>query len=321
MEIKQASPGEMEAMIRLLIETGEWDSWKLNYLKENWESTISTLTAVLNNEDLGGFYVLRENGILIGVLPIVRVGKEGLFFSCLGVKTEFSVRASTIIDTNFFGVLPRGYKILMNYTRPSSTGVVPKFIRDDFGINNASEMFERSKELPSFIQDSITISPPFWYMERQVEESRGLQDFMFWKNSNIVPSEIQSFFGEQFIETFDIFDRKTIAEIYRKHGFQIDMRTARIAETILLCLCYPYGLTPSGYTNATYVIGPCSQALVDNLSSLYSGRGEKRLLVFVPSLLRNSFERFGFKAIKQLHQIFYDIKKNSEWRQEFRGKL
>jgi hypothetical protein len=315
MEMRRAHPSELNKIVDIMIESGEWDEWKLSYLKENWTGMLLNLKKLLYIEDLGEVYVIEEDEKIIGAIPFIRIGKASLFFACAGILPEYKEEAMRKIDEELFDILPSRYKIIMNYTRPTSTGVVPRFLKE-MGIKNAREMYKEVKNLPNFIQRSIKISPPYWYMEKKIETHIKLDRKITHKEKckNKSKACIERYLMKEFIKAYDIFERREIEELYRKYGLTSEMIVLQEKEACGILLNYPFGLTPSGYLNSTYLLGERSLDLLEKVEKCYSTLNQERILLFIPEEMRNLFEKKGYQPVKLLHQVFYYIEENRKWR-------
>jgi hypothetical protein len=320
MEIRRAYPTELNKIVDIMIESGEWDEWKLSYLKEDWASMLRNFKKLLYSEELGEVYVIEEDEKIIGAIPLVRIGRESLLFTCAGVLPEHKEEVMRKIDKELFDILPFRYKILMNYTRPTSSGVVPHFLKER-GIKNTREMYERMKNLPNFIQHSIKISPPYWYMEKKIEADTKLDEKIAHeeKRKNKAKACIEKYLMKEFIKAYDIFERKKIEELYGKYGLTSKIIVLQEEKACGILLNYPFGLTPSGYLNSTYLLGERSLNLLEKVEKCYFTLNQRRVLLFVPEKLRNLFEGEGYQPVKPLHQVFYYIGENRKWRSKHKG--
>jgi hypothetical protein len=323
MEIREAYSDELEKILEVMIGSGEWDDWKLSYLSEDWSSMLQNLRTVINNKELGFSYVLEEKENIVGAILLIRIGRKALFFTCAGILHGYEEAAMKKIDEELFNLLPSQYTILMNYTRPTSSGVVPRFLKE-LGIKNAKKMYEKMNELPEIVKNSIKISPIYCYMEKKIEPIN------LWGDVNEVYEEeclsdeikccIKQYMMNEFIDAFDIFERDKIEGIYTSYGLKCDLKLLGKRESCGILINYPFGLTPSGYLNSAYLMGRNPREILRRTEK-YCLLNQKRILLFVPENMRRFFEEMGYQLVKPLHQIFYDIEKNREWRSKYRELL
>ena len=320
MEIRKAEVGEVKEIIKVMIESGEWDEWKLSYLEEDWKTMISNLEKIIEDEDLGIVYVIEKNDKIIGAVPLVRTGSTSLLFTCAGIIEKYKKDALTLLDRELFEIIPSEYKIIMNYARPTSKGAVPRFLKKNFGIKDNKTMFERWNELPGFIKNSIKLSPIYCYMEKRIEKKREHSTRVV--DINDVKKEISKFIASpEFLEVFDIENRDMIEKLYRKYGLQCEIKAIEDKDSLILLMNYPFGITPSGYTSAAYFWGRNFENLIEQVENYYSSFNYRRVLCFVEEDKYYLLEKRGFSIVKPLQQIFYFVPENRSWRRKYKELL
>ncbi|MEM5882772.1 MAG: hypothetical protein QXS37_02430 [Candidatus Aenigmatarchaeota archaeon] len=314
MELRKAKPVELKKIVKIMIESGEWDGWKLSYLHENWKIAMNHLKKVIENEELGSFYVINHKNRIVGAVPLVRIGVKSLFFTCAGLIKKYEKEAMELIERDLLEILPSQYKILMNYGRPTSNGAVPKFLEEEFGIKNNMMMFKRYDELPEFLKQSIKLSPPYFYVEKIVKKEGTLpQKFLppevYWK-------KIEKLINSEFVEAFDLKERTKIEKIYKEYKMNCKVRVVGSGSSLTLFINYPFGLTPSGYLNAVYFLGKNIEDRRIKEAESYYFSVHRRLLGFIKEDYYHLFKKKDFTIIKLLQQIFYNIPENRKWRRE-----
>lgn len=313
LKLDYCKKGEVAKVIEVMRQSGEWDDWKQKYLEHNWIEVARTFRGIVESQGkLGIILVLKDGPKVVGTLPLARIGKESLLFGCSGILKKYANEGDVLLDKELFQKIPRFYKTLLSYTRPSSLQWLPAPFRVE-KLKDMEDLLQNWDTLPEFFRKSINIYGPFDYCEFLPDEQRRS------KEKKIKTSKIGNFQpllnskSEIFSSTKSL---KLTMDLYKKFGLYLSRFIISDPKVKAVCFAGSPGLSGSGYTDCCFIFCRDRDVSIDKTltkaATFYRTQGKRRFLVLLPpGFLRNTrYLRF----IKPLCQIFYDIPSNRKWR-------
>lgn len=315
MELRRARTDELNKIIDLMISSGEWDEWKLGYLKEDWLSAMNTFRTIITNPNLGGYFIFEDKSEILGAFSVARAGLNSLFFNCAGIKEENAEEIENAIDRELFYNIPEEFNFIINFARPNSSETIPQILKNE-GIKNVKEMHQFKEQIPDFLRKSITISSPFWYMERRI----GGDVNNVVRNKIVVNEQdlecLKEHLKTEFLDSINIQNRGYIEGLLTKYNLSAATHIINKPEGKSLSIAYPHGWTVSGYSSSSFIFSDNPSEIIKDIEKnvpIFTGRR----LIFVEEKMKEKYEKLGFRAIKPLHQIIYNIRENKKWRCKF----
>ncbi|MFH1840770.1 MAG: hypothetical protein ABH807_01275 [Candidatus Shapirobacteria bacterium] len=307
---------EVNKVIEVMCQSGEWDKPKQEYLGHDWTKVAHTFRGFVKSQGkLGIILVLKDGPKVVGALPLARVGDRSLLFGCSGILKKYVGEGDFLLDKELFQKIPKFYRTLLSYTRPSSLQWLPAPFRKK-SLKNIEDLLQKWSTLPKFFSKSIDIYGPFNYCEFSSEKKRGLI-----KSGNQV-NNVANFrpLSNSKSEIFDLNKSfKSTVHLYEKFDLYLSRFTFSASKAKVVCFAGSTGLSGSGYTDCCFVFCQDKNINLDKIlvkaANFYRFKDKKRFFVLLPPSFLVKSQHLTFT--KSLCQIFYDIPSNRDWRRRY----